>query len=88
MELLLGLTIIGFVATSAMISFMWMITGTGNENVDMVKAIGAIYTHSLANAFAPGLLVQYTSGVLSPISTEFSLVLIPTKERMCLLVLV
>ena len=64
MELLVSLTVIGLVATSAMNTFMWILSGLTSARVDMVNAIGSLYTHSLENSFWPGLIMQSTAGVI------------------------
>lgn len=64
MELLISLTIIGLVATSAMNTFMWILAGLTKTRVDMVNAVGSLYTHSQDNSFWPGLIMQNTAGVV------------------------
>ena len=64
MEELLSMTVIGIIATSGMISFLWLITGLTKTNVDMVKAVGSIYSKSEETALTPGLLMQFTSGII------------------------
>jgi hypothetical protein len=62
---LLSLTIIGIMATAAMTSFLWLVSGLTRRDVDMVRAIGALYTNSLASSLGPGLLMHFTGGLLA-----------------------
>ncbi|MBI2601468.1 MAG: hypothetical protein HYW48_00280 [Deltaproteobacteria bacterium] len=64
MELLISLTVIGLVATSAMNTFMWILSGLTHARVDMVNAVGSLYTHSIENSFWPGLIMQFSAGVI------------------------
>ena len=64
MDMLYSLTIIGFLATSTMITFMWLVTGLTAVKCDMVRAVGSLYTHRPETALGPGLLMQYTAGTI------------------------
>jgi hypothetical protein len=64
MNEILSFFIIGLLATSAMTSFLWLITGLTRTNVDMIKALGALYTNTLENSLMPGIFMQFTGGIL------------------------
>ena len=49
-------TIIGIIATAAMSSFLWIISGLGIMNVDMIRAIGSIYTDPKKKPYFQGSL--------------------------------
>jgi hypothetical protein len=60
-----SLTIVGFMATATMTTFFWLFSGLTRIDVDMVRAIGSLYTNSLSTAFVPGLIMHFTGGMLS-----------------------
>jgi hypothetical protein len=64
MEALVDMTIIGIVATASMSCFLWLISGLTNTHCDMVRAVGSIYTHDEKNSLVPGLIMQFTAGLL------------------------
>lgn len=64
MDLLLLTAFIGIVATLGMTSFLWIITHLRIVDVDMVKAIGSIFTRSPENAFVPGLIIHFGAGII------------------------
>ena len=57
-------TIIAMIATAGMSSFLWIITGLKLSNVDMVKAIGSLYTRKEETSFFPGLMMHFTAGII------------------------
>jgi hypothetical protein len=59
------MTIIGVIATAAMNCFLWLISGLTKTHCDMVRAVGSIYTHNESNSLGPGLIMQFTAGLLS-----------------------
>ncbi len=65
METIVTMTIIGIVATAAMNCFLWLITGLTQTQCDMVRAVGAIYTHDEKNSLLPGLIMQFTAGLIA-----------------------
>lgn len=64
LSFLVANTIIGIIATGAMSSFLWIITGLGIMNVDMIRAIGSIYTRSEDKAILPGMMMHFTAGII------------------------
>ncbi len=54
----------GFLATGLMSLFLSLITKSKLANADMIRAIGSLYTGSYHNALVPGLIIQFTSGVI------------------------
>jgi len=65
MQTLIGLTIIGIVATASMNCVLWLISGLTQTHCDMVRAVGSIYTHNEENSLTPGLLMQFTAGLVT-----------------------
>ena len=63
MEEILALTIMGAVATGWMITYMCLISGLGASHVDMIRALGSIYSHDEKTGMLPGLLMQFTAGI-------------------------
>lgn len=61
---LISSAIIGVIATSVMSSFLLLITGLKISNVDMIRAIGSIYTKSKKTALLPGVFAHFTAGVV------------------------
>ena len=64
MDFLVSMTLIGIFATSAMNTMLWIISGLTNTHCDMVRAVGSIYTHDEDSALLPGLIMQFTAGIL------------------------
>ena len=56
--------IMGIVATAAMTSFLWLVTGLTQTKVDMVRALGSLHTGSEDNSFSSGMFLQFTAGVV------------------------
>lgn len=54
----------GIFATSAMTLFLYGISSSGYANVDMVRALGSLFTKSLDNAFQVGIIIHTISGVI------------------------
>ena len=54
----------GFIATGLMSLFLEFITKSRLANADMIRAIGSLYTGSYENALVPGLVIQFSSGVI------------------------
>lgn len=71
----------GFVGTSSMTIFLWLITAYGISNVDMVRALGSSITHDESNAFLPGLLVHYSAGLMFSFLYVFIFNIIPELSR-------
>lgn len=63
-ELILSSIFIGIIATAGMSTFLWIITGFNIAQVDMVKAIGSLYTKDEKTAMLPGLLMHFTAGIV------------------------
>lgn len=64
MEILLSITIIGIVATAAMNCFLWLLSGLTETHCDMVRGVGSLYTHEEKTALVPGLIMQFTAGLI------------------------
>lgn len=63
--MLVSMTIIGLIATASLNCFLWLVSGLTKVHCDMVRAVGSIYTHDEENSLAPGLLMQFTAGLLT-----------------------
>ena len=61
---LISAAIIGIIATSVMSSVLLLITRLNISNVDMIRAIGSIYTKAKHTALLPGVLVHFTAGIM------------------------
>ncbi len=79
----------GLVGTSIMLALMSVLHRLKLANADMVRAIGSLYTRTYADSVLPGLLIQYTFGVVfayayaslirfSPVVTPSSTVILAT----------
>ena len=64
LELILSSMLIGLVATAGMSTFLWIITGFNIAKVDMIKAIGTLYTKNEDNALLPGIIMHFTAGII------------------------
>lgn len=54
----------GIVSTFLMVIFLELVTRTKLANADMVRAIGSIVTRSYDNALVPGLIIQFSFGII------------------------
>ncbi|MEM7008153.1 MAG: hypothetical protein AAF462_03380 [Thermodesulfobacteriota bacterium] len=54
----------GLIATGLMSLLLTFITRSKFANADMVRAIGSLYTGSYENALVPGLVIQFSSGII------------------------
>jgi hypothetical protein len=54
----------GFVATGIMSLALYFIHWRGFANADMINAVGSIVTKNEADAFAPGLLIHFSTGIV------------------------
>ena len=57
------LTIIaGLLGTAGMTLVMWLIHRSGIAKADMVRAIGSMFTSSIEDALAPGIIIHFIVG--------------------------
>lgn len=54
----------GIVSTFLMIIFLELVTRTKLANADMVRAIGSIVTGSYDRSLVPGLIIQFSFGIV------------------------
>ena len=56
--------IAGLVSTAVMCGFLELVTKSKLANADMIRAIGSMFTSSYENALKPGLIIQFSFGVV------------------------
>ncbi len=56
--------IAGLVATAGMTTLLWMIDRFKWANANMVRALGSALTRSVEASLFPGLIIQFTSGII------------------------
>ena len=54
----------GLIGTGGMTLVMWLISKSGMANADMVRAIGSLFSRSLDESLAPGLIIHFIIGGL------------------------
>lgn len=54
----------GVISTFIMVIFLELVTRTKLANADMVRAIGSIITKDYDKAFFPGLIIQFSFGIV------------------------
>jgi len=70
----------GLLGTAFMTFFMWMITDLGIAKADMVKAVGSLYTKKYENSLNPGLVIQFSFGVIFAFIYAFFLGFFPLSS--------
>jgi len=63
-ELLWVSVVAGVIGTTGMTVFLWIITKLDVVHVDMVRAIGSMFTKSLESATGVGLIAHYITGII------------------------
>lgn len=63
-ELLWTAAVAGVIATTGMTILLWIITKLEVVHVDMVRAIGSMFTKSLDSAAGIGLVAHYLTGII------------------------
>ena len=56
--------IAGIIGTAGMSLLLWIITGSGMANAEMIRAIGSIFNRSYENSFLPGLIIHFIVGTI------------------------
>lgn len=64
MKLIILTMFSGLVGTAGMTFFMWVINRMGIANVDMIRAIGSIFTKSSEDSVTPGLITHFGAGII------------------------
>lgn len=63
-ELLWIAAVSGFIGTSGMTALLWIITKLDIVHVDMVRAVGSLFTKSMDSAIGVGLVAHYATGII------------------------
>lgn len=63
-ELLWIAAVAGIIGTTGMTVFLWVITKLDVVHVDMVRAVGSMFTKSLDSATGVGLVAHYITGII------------------------
>lgn len=63
-ELLWISAVAGIIGTTGMTVFLWVITKLDVVHVDMVRAMGSVFTKSLDSAMGVGVVIHYVAGII------------------------
>lgn len=64
MELYLTIAVIGIIATAIMTLFLYMTRALTKAHVDMILAIGTLFTHDMKRAYRIGLTIHFIAGIV------------------------
>ena len=82
--MLITYMLLGVMATAGMTMFLWAISSFTKTNVDMISALGSLYTKTEENAVVPGLLIHFTAGTFFSLAYIYFFKVLPMESPFAL----